>query len=383
MKVLHLALSCFYIDDYNYQENHLPRVDAKMGNEVLIIASTETFSKTADKSLTYLNPSSYFNTDNIRVIRLAYTNVLPHILAKKIRIYINLSIEIEKFSPDIIYFHGTSAYDIITVARYIKKNPKVKFIVDCHEDLNNSAKNIISYYLLHKLFYKQCFKRAERYITKLLYITSESLEYCVSVLGCDVSKLHFFPLGGDVVDINTVKKRSQKFRLDNNLSDDIIIISHTGKLDFDKKTDLLVSAFSKNNNPMLRLVIAGSINQKLYSEIRGAIEQDERIIFLDWLDTGSLNELLAATDLYMQPGTQSSTMNAALCSSCALALFPYNSHLDLLSDFPFYISNEDDIALLLDDIEVNYKSLFLKKNEAFDIAMKKLDYCESLKKIYL
>ena len=42
MRILHLCLSCFYIDGYNYQENILPRINHEDGHDVRILASTET-----------------------------------------------------------------------------------------------------------------------------------------------------------------------------------------------------------------------------------------------------------------------------------------------------------------------------------------------------
>ena len=43
MRILHLCLSAFYIDEAGYQENHLVQQHVKDGHEVLVIASTETF----------------------------------------------------------------------------------------------------------------------------------------------------------------------------------------------------------------------------------------------------------------------------------------------------------------------------------------------------
>ena len=36
MKILHLMLACFYIDNYSYQENYLPKYHKKQGNDVEI-----------------------------------------------------------------------------------------------------------------------------------------------------------------------------------------------------------------------------------------------------------------------------------------------------------------------------------------------------------
>jgi 1,2-diacylglycerol 3-alpha-glucosyltransferase len=44
MKILHCCLSCFYIDNYNYQENMLVREHVRAGHEVLVLASTENYN---------------------------------------------------------------------------------------------------------------------------------------------------------------------------------------------------------------------------------------------------------------------------------------------------------------------------------------------------
>jgi len=63
MKILHCCLSQFYIDNYSYQENILPRVNKQMGHEVKIIASTETYLD--NRNLEYVEPSRYYTEDGI------------------------------------------------------------------------------------------------------------------------------------------------------------------------------------------------------------------------------------------------------------------------------------------------------------------------------
>lgn len=45
MKILHLCLANFYIDNYSYQENMLPKFHKKLGYEVEIIASMQSFDR--------------------------------------------------------------------------------------------------------------------------------------------------------------------------------------------------------------------------------------------------------------------------------------------------------------------------------------------------
>ena len=68
MRILHLCLSCFYIDDAGYQENHLVRQHVADGHEVLVIASTEIFD--GKGGLGYAEPGSYIGSDGAKVIRI-------------------------------------------------------------------------------------------------------------------------------------------------------------------------------------------------------------------------------------------------------------------------------------------------------------------------
>ena len=74
MKILHCCLSCFYNENYNYQENFLPRYNKLDGNDVMIIASTETF--TNNNSLGFCEPIDYLNEDGIRVVRVPYRIII-------------------------------------------------------------------------------------------------------------------------------------------------------------------------------------------------------------------------------------------------------------------------------------------------------------------
>ena len=52
MKIIHLCLSCFYIDNYRYQENELVREHVTDGHEVLVVASTDRKSTRLNSSHT-------------------------------------------------------------------------------------------------------------------------------------------------------------------------------------------------------------------------------------------------------------------------------------------------------------------------------------------
>ena len=70
-------------------------------------------------------------------------------LTNKIRKMDGLYEMIEKFSPDVILFHGTSSVEILTAAKYKKDHPNVKLYMDSHADFYTSGTNFISRKILH------------------------------------------------------------------------------------------------------------------------------------------------------------------------------------------------------------------------------------------
>ena len=72
MNVVHLCLGAFFPDNYSYQENMLPKFHKKMGYDVEVIASQETFDSNGNISYTDTT-GSYQNEFGIKVTRLKYS----------------------------------------------------------------------------------------------------------------------------------------------------------------------------------------------------------------------------------------------------------------------------------------------------------------------
>jgi hypothetical protein len=381
MKILHTMLSCFYIDNAAYQENLLTRQNMLDGHEVYIIASTEIFLN--NNNITgHIDPVSYINEDGIPVIRLAYKNVLNKSISKKIRAYINFYDCIARFSPDIIYFHGISAYALIDVARYKKNNSHVKLIVDSHSDSNNSATNIFSKYLLHKFFYKTIIKSCIQYIDKIYYITLESKLFLRNMYDISENRLEYLPLGGKILSKNDILNLRKKVRNKLSINSDDLVLIHTGKMDKNKRTIEILQAFNMIESKNIRLILIGSIADDLLDLCKPLIESDQRIINLGWVDSNVLHEYLGASDLYVQLGSQSVTMQQSLCSGCAAALYPFDSHLHLLDGSVFYIKNSNDLQLLVNSILADRSLLISKSELSYSLAKEKLDYKVIASKIY-
>ncbi|MEG2199383.1 MAG: hypothetical protein RRY25_03750, partial [Anaerovorax sp.] len=74
------------------------------------------------------------------------------------------------------------------------------------------------------------------------------------------------------------------------------------------------------------------------------------------------------------PGSQSATMQNALCCGSAAALFPHESHQFLLGDSVFYIKDIQDMKNLFKTIAQNPRVIEEKRKLTDKIAREKLDY---------
>src|SRR5665648_38300 len=108
MKILHLCLASFYIDNYSYQENLLPKYHKKSGQDVEIVASLVSFDKNGEPSLLE-NSNTYSNEFGIPVTRLEYKKTL---FSKKLRRYTGTYEFLVKSKADIIFIHGCQFIDI-------------------------------------------------------------------------------------------------------------------------------------------------------------------------------------------------------------------------------------------------------------------------------
>lgn len=373
MRIIHCCLSCFYIDGYTYQENMLVREHVSAGHDVLVLASTESYDK--DGQVCYLQPSSYVGNDGAFVKRLPYLKFLPSTIARKIRAHPGVFKELEEFEPDVILFHGMCGFELYTVARYTSKNPGVSLYADSHEDFNNSATTFLSRNVLYRLFYVPIIKISLKHILKVLYITHETKLFCRKVYGLDDQNLEYYPLGGVVLDdTNYYEKRIGK-RAEIKVSEDQIVYLQTGKFDKNKKLNHSISAFITNAGVNSKFIIAGVFpTSEDEREFHALIETDHRIEFVGWVDAKGLTDLLCACDVYLQPGSQSATMQMALALRCAVVLDDVPSHNQFFCSNGFLLNSQNTIEKVIGSFSYEPETVTQMQKNSHKYAEQFLDY---------
>lgn len=342
MKIVHLCLSCFYVDGYAYQENCLVFEHVRAGHDVHVISSTESYDRGGQ--LTYLPPSSYAGSDGAPVIRLKYRlNLIPS-LARKIRAYEGLAGILEEIKPEIIMFHGLCAWDILTVAAYVRRNPEVNFFIDCHEDFNNSARSWASRALLHKLVYRPIFRRCIDQIREVLCVTVESLEFAVEFYGSPRAKTRLYPLGCVIESTESVAERRTSFRRKHGLANNNIVVVQTGKFNSSKLLESALSAFCSIPSAELRFVIAGKMTEDVKETCQPLIESDSRIIDLGWQSADELRTVLSGADCFLQPFGQTVTSQMAAGFGCVILAQDLPSHRWLVGNRGFLFKDASELT---------------------------------------
>ena len=372
MKIVHLCLSCFYVDGYAYQENILVAEHVKAGHEVHVIASTESYDERGQ--VTYLSPSSYIGTDGAAVTRLPYKfNSIPR-LAKKFRSYSGLFEILEEIRPQTIIFHGLCAWSLLTVSSYVRSNPKVKLIADCHEDFNNSAKNWLSRELLHKCFYRPIFRRSVDQIHQVMCVTVESLDFAIDFYGSPRGKTCMYPLGCTIESTEAVARRRADFRNRHDLLDADIVITQTGKLDHTKRLSAALQCFCSNPSPALKFVIAGRMSADVKSVCLPLIQSDSRIVDLGWQSTEELRSVLAGADCFLQPFGQTVTTQMAMGYGCVILAQDLPSHRWLVGDKGCLFEDFNELSFVFNWVLENQARLDQLQRATLQFAAANLDY---------
>jgi glycosyltransferase involved in cell wall biosynthesis len=379
MKIVSVGLASAFSEGFTYQENLLCDQWMSDGNEVTIISDCNKYEggvivKTPEEDRILSNGA--------RLIRLKYRNILGDSISGKVRAVKGLYDILDKEKPDVIVHHGLQSYELLTIVRYKKNYPRVKLYLDSHADFNNSATNFLSKYVLHKMYYNFIINKALPYVHKVLCVGYESFAFLRQLYGVPDDIMEFYPLGGIIFEESVRQEKRDRIRKELMLKEDDVLLVHSGKMDKLKRTEDLLKAFIQVPDDRLKLILIGSMEEDVKKNTDKLIVSDKRIKFLGWKNGDELLEYLCACDLYAQPGSQSATLQNALCCGSAAMLYTHESYKYLLKNSVFYIKTIEDIKSVLEEISKNRESLENKRAQTNKIAREILDYKKLAARVY-
>ncbi len=345
MRITHLCLACFFPDGYSYQENMLPKYHKKLGHDVSVVASLQTYDK--DGHLVYMDgPKYYLNEYDIPVYRLAYKK--PTRINRKLKRYVGTYKALEKTNPDILFIHGCQFMDVAEIVKYKKAHPTLKIFVDNHADFKNSAKNFISKQIMHGILW-----RAEAHkllsITEVFYgVLPARVDFLKDVYKLPDNKVALLCIGADdefVEKYSSIETR-KKTRTRYGYSDKDIVIITGGKINSNRPETLeLMKAVINCSETNLKLLIFGVVDAT-YKPIFDELCKNEKINYIGWLSPEETYENIAASDLVAFPGLHSVMWEQAVAQGipCLFRKIPGFDHVNIGGN-AYFCENVSEMGL--------------------------------------
>lgn len=294
----------FYHEKQQYQENLLTKYYIKYGHEVIIVASTfiSVFDYYSGIYRRKTESSSY-KIDGYKIIRVPYSiNFLNRLRRLK-----NLRKIITIENPDMIYVHGMPL-NLLDAVWYKKQHGSCWLVYDSHADYSNSASNWVSLNILHKVIYKELLKSALKHIDKIYYVTPDGGIFFEEVYKIPKKYLSLLPLGADTDYINAIDAIEVRKVIRKKLGigiDDFVIFSG-GKINREKRIDLVIDSFNLLNQNSTHLIIVGDTKDLIYkNEIISSICSNQRIHFIGWVDGFEVYDYMLSCDVALFPASQS------------------------------------------------------------------------------
>lgn len=295
-------MSAFFIDNYSYQENLLPKYHVKMGHDVTVIASLFTFDKNGKDSF-LTGYSEYEDKNGFHVVRLPYKS--PIKLNRTLGHYDKFEEVLNRESPDVIFSHNVSFADITVLVKYLKKHPGVKVFADNHADYINSAKNFTSKHILHPIIWRHYAKMLEPYLTKCYGVTPMRCRFLKEMYHISPELIEFLPMGVDdeAIPADRISVRNA-IRTELGIPDDAFVILTGGKIDKLKNTHVLLEALKKVDNQNVHLIVCGTLTPEM-EYLKSEFESNTNIHYLGWCNADRVMNCMVASDLACFPGTHS------------------------------------------------------------------------------
>ena len=378
MRITHLCLACFFPDGHSYQENILPKYHKKLGHDVSVVASLQTYGK--DGNLVYMDgPKYYLNEYGIPVYRLAYEK--PTKINRKLKRYIGTYKALEKTNPDILFIHGCQFMDVGEIVKYKKTHPNLRIFVDNHADFKNSAKNFVSRNIMHRILWRTEAKKLLP-ITEAFYgVLPARVDFLKDVYKLPSDKLKLLCIGADdeyVEKYSSIETRLATRKRNGYSADDIVIITG-GKINSNRPETLdLMKAVIDCKYENIKLLIFGLIGSDYKAQFDELCES-KKIQFIGWLTPEQTYENIAASDLVAFPGLHSVMWEQAVAQGvpCLFRKIAGFNHIDIGGNA--YLCedvSQNGLSAAIDDIFENGMRYIEMKKAAKKDERKKFLYSE-------
>lgn len=323
-----------YSEGFTYQDNLLPKYQARLGYEVYYITNAFSWSKSGE--LHYVGKQDYVNTDGVHVIRL--DNDQKKDLSYRFRTHSNLQVVLDRIGPQIVFLHGCQTRDASIVVRYLKAHPDCRLFVDNHADASNSATNWLSKYVLHRVIWGHYAKMLQPYAARFWGVLPARVDFLIENYGIPREQCELLVMGADddeVVRASTVGvRKAVRENLGFKKTDFIVVTG--GKIDLAKAEvlDLMDAVLGCGEN--VKLLMFGPVVPELEDAVSKRAESD-KITWLSWASASESYDYFGCANIACFPGRHSVYWEQAAGMGVPLILKRWDGtdHIDVCGNVLF------------------------------------------------
>lgn len=348
MKIVHVCLCGAMTDGLTYQENIITKYHRRMGYDVTVIASQYVWDTQGKKVST--DKTTYLNDDDVKIIRLP---IRFGTVDNRLKVYPDLYKTVELEQPDILFIHDCQFLNVCTLARYAKKHPNVKVVVDNHVDYSNGAHGWLSKNILHKGLWRFCAHRIEPYVCRFYGVLPARVDFLKELYALPAEKCELLVMGGDDEMVQRAAQSEVRahIRAQYGIAGDDFLIMTGGKIDaFKTQTLLLMEAVQNIQNEKVRLIVFGSVTADLKDRVDRLID-GQKVQNIGWVQAKDSYDYFASADLVVFPGRHSVFWEQVAAQGIPMLVrdWPGTHHVDLGGNVRFL--REDSAAEIQEAIE--------------------------------
>lgn len=379
MKILFIGLASHYTEGMTYQDNMLASQCVQDGHEVYYISDTECYH---NGKLVKVEAGQKKLPDSVTLYRVEHDYIINGFISDKLRGYKEIYKILEAIKPDMIFLHGSNTITVWKIAKYLRKNPEVRFFVDSHADYYTSGTVFLSRFILHGIICRMACHKCLKYADKLFCISMNCMKFAEEVYKIPIEKLEFYPLGGNVLEEKDLEEKRLLVRKNLKWSDKDIIFLQAGKIDAAKCLLESLDEFVRFSAPEWKYVIAGSLSPDIEIGLKKVQAHDSRIIYLGWKSGDEVMDCLAGCDVYLQPGKVSALAQNAICMGAAVALRNYEDYKVMVQGNGWLLDRPEDVRQVFRDISEERVNLKELRRKSYEQAQKVLSYKKRTERLY-
>ncbi len=318
MRILHIY--DHFLPDLGYIENHLPRHEARLGHEVLVLVPRLHDNKLSSSFTLRLTQSST-NAMETKMTEPKFQLCSPLDVANVIR----------RFNPHILF---VPVFNISTlIVLLMKKGSRFKvlasFGMPAKVDETTALKRA-AYHLFRQLAVPFIVRETDGFSEGTpLNVLRDGSEY-----GVPANKLHLIRLGCDTENMFRDEEERREIRGILRLKPDVTLFIYSGRLSPDKGVIPLIRAYAvtRASAPMTRLLLLGRGTREFEDEVDSTVVQlgiAGHVTRIDLVPHDKLRGYYSAADVGVWPGSPSISIQEAL--ACGLpVILPESGHTDFL-----------------------------------------------------